>query len=121
MKPITFLVAITTVAVVLSTARATSSPGTWQPIKNPNDFRIRMVAEYAVFMHNFKTEFKHPLRLVDVDSGSIHQFKNGVIYTLIVSAAQADNLSSKGSLYQTAVRVSLDRTAGGLIYFMPVM
>ncbi|CAI0374393.1 unnamed protein product, partial [Linum tenue] len=98
MKPITFLVAITTVAVVLSTVGATSSSsiGTWQPIKNPNDFRIRMVAEYAVFMHNFKTEFKYPLRLVSVDKGSIQQFKGGLIYTLIVSAAPVDNLSSKG-------------------------
>ncbi|CAL1352144.1 unnamed protein product [Linum trigynum] len=117
MKPITFLVAITTVAVILSTVRA--MPGGWQPIKNTNDERVKMVGQYAVYVYNFKNDYKNPLRLVNVRSGQI-QFVNGVNYRLIITVAPTYGLDSEGIVYGTEVSVSPDRNTAGLKYFAPI-
>ncbi|CAL1385947.1 unnamed protein product [Linum trigynum] len=62
MKPVTFLVALTTVAIVLSTISANHA-SRWRPIKNIHNYRVQVIAEFAVDMLNLKTNFIYPLRL----------------------------------------------------------
>ncbi|CAL1352141.1 unnamed protein product [Linum trigynum] len=117
MKPVMLLVAITTVAVILSTAR--ENPGGWQSIKNLNDERIKMVAEYAVYVHSYQNNFKLPLRLVSIRSGEV-QFVDGVNYRLMVTVVPFGSPNSEGIVYRTKVHVSLDRRDARLKYFTPI-
>ncbi|CAL1396792.1 unnamed protein product [Linum trigynum] len=105
MKPVTFLVALTTVAVVLSTVSA-SPYGGWQPIENIHNYRIQEIAKFAVRMHNLENNFKHPLRLVSIRRGLV-QVVDGMNYKLDVMVAGSNSLDSRGSMYRTEVHVTL--------------
>ncbi|CAL1385946.1 unnamed protein product [Linum trigynum] len=117
MKPATtFLVAITTIAIVLSTASA-SSLGGWQRIKNTNDYRVWEVAEFAVGIYNVKNHFKHPLRLVSIGSAEV-QVVDGLNYLLIVMATAIDSLNSPIVMYRTEVHERLG--VKELKFFTPI-
>ncbi|CAI0466057.1 unnamed protein product [Linum tenue] len=117
MKPVTFLVALTTVAVVLSTVSA-SPYGGWQPIKNIHNYRIQEIAKFAVGMHNYENNFKHPLRLVSIRRGLV-QVVDGMNYKLDVMVAEGNSLDSRGSMYRTEVHVRLG--AMELIFFTRIV
>ncbi|CAL1385941.1 unnamed protein product [Linum trigynum] len=112
MKPATFLVALTTVAVILSVVRADPYGG-WQPIKNIHSHRVQEIARFAVGMYNLENGFKHWLRLASIRRG-FTQVVDGVNYKLDVTVAGGN----RGSMYRTEVyerRGSLE-----LKYFTPI-
>ncbi|CAI0440178.1 unnamed protein product [Linum tenue] len=112
MKPVTFLVALTTVAVVLSAVSANPYGG-WQPIKNIHSHRVQEIARFAVGMHNMENNFKHPLRLTSIRRG-LFQVVDGVNYRLDVTVAGGNG----GSMYRTEVHERLG--ALELMFFTPI-
>ncbi|CAI0457909.1 unnamed protein product [Linum tenue] len=105
MKPVKFLVALITVAVVLSSVSANPYGG-WQPIKNIHTYRVQEIAKSAVAMHNWENNFMHRLTLVSIRRG-LFQVADGVNYKLDVMAAGGNGLDSKGSMYRTEVHERL--------------
>ncbi|CAI0396335.1 unnamed protein product [Linum tenue] len=95
MRPITFLVAITTIALMLSTTGA--SFDRWEPIKNLKDEHIKEIAEFAVQHSNLISIPIRSLQLLKVQEGKIQQVA-GKNYLLIVAAVTPEEGHMFGAL-----------------------
>ncbi|CAL1363224.1 unnamed protein product [Linum trigynum] len=112
MRPITFLVATTIVALILSTTGA--SFDRWEQIKNLKDEHIKEIAEFAVQYNNLI--YIRSLQLLKVQKGKIQQVA-GKNYLLIVAAVTPEE-GHMVHLYETLVHESISN-AKELILFRP--
>ncbi|CAL1363228.1 unnamed protein product [Linum trigynum] len=116
MRPTTFLLAIATIAIILSGAGAIT--GGWQPIENVNNEHVREIAQFAVMAQDMS--FKgFPLRLVSVVRG-FHQYVAGINYKLIVSAATIGGEGTRAKYYEAIVYENLSNVKE-LVSFRPLL
>ncbi|CAI0557178.1 unnamed protein product [Linum tenue] len=113
MRPITFLVAMITVAVILSTTNATFDGWEWEPIKNLKDEHVKEIAEYAVEAYNMISN-SFPIQLVKIKKGKI-RYAGGTNYKLVVAAVVPET-GNMVKLYETVVHENIFY-AKKLVYF----
>ncbi|CAI0396334.1 unnamed protein product [Linum tenue] len=118
MRPITFLVAITTIALMLSTTGA--SFDRWEPIKNLKDEHIKEIAEFAVQHSNLISIPIRSLQLLKVQKGKIQQYVAGINYKLIVSAAIIGGEGRRAKYYEAIVYENLSHVKE-LVSFRPLL